>query len=753
MLGRSASKIPNRCLAMTAIAIVLTAVIAGKLFMLQIVNHSYYEAKASEDRQGVTELEPRRGEILIKDYHSEEVFRLATNTTLDTLFVDPVLIADPKLITDTLVPLVFDLEEEKKFDGKRIKDELKKAPLDISEEDLEKIMTPRTDEELKENHYRRLLDAISQKTRERIVIDSEPSPAASEEIPKLDLSGIALEENNIVAYPKLISNTKRTAGKIAALVNIPIKRLEEILEGKNRYVIIKRKIDTEISAKIKKLKDAKTKEEREKYRGIGLEEHTYRFYPEGKLAAQVVGFVDSAGKGQYGIEGYFDQQLRGQKGLFRTQIDASGQQVTIGKNIILKPAKDGDTIMLTLDRSIQMAVERKLERHMIENRADTGQVIIMEPKTGNIIAMAQYPTFDPNDYPGALELEEIKITDAEKERLTEVDRDDSKETYLYINVDTHDRIRLFPEEQENGKIVYYKYKNRIGSAAYKNMSITDPFEPGSVFKTVVMAAAIDDGDVTPYTTHYESGPIQVDEFEIHNAMDRYRGTLTMSEVIQYSSNIGMSFVAKKIGRNLMYNYMKKFGFGERTHIEFDGEHAGQIEDFTRWADSELITHAFGQGILVTGVQMINAYAAIANKGVLMEPHVVEKINRGDGTTEKIEPRAVGQAVTPESANIMSAILAAAVEFGVAQRAGVPGYVIAGKTGTAQTYKHGKPLSGAGTTIASILGFAPIEDPKFVMLVKMDKPRKSEWADATVAPLFSEIAEYLLQYYNIQPDKK
>ncbi|MBU1445745.1 penicillin-binding protein 2, partial [Patescibacteria group bacterium] len=278
------------------------------------------------------------------------------------------------------------------------------------------------------------------------------------------------------------------------------------------------------------------------------------------------------------------------------------------------------------------------------------------------------------------------------------------------------------------------------------------YEPGSVFKSIVMASAIDDGDVTPNHTFYESGPIQVDEFEIGNSTETYRGLQTMTNVLEQSSNVGMVYVAKKIGRNLFYNYMLRFGFGEKTGIEFDYEQTGQIEYFTQWADSELATHGFGQGISVTPLQMANAYAALANGGLLMQPYIVAATREANGKTTYTEPLIINQAISEESSNTITEMLVSAVENGVASKAQVSGHYVAGKTGTAQTYKYGKPLSGAGTTITSFGGYGPVDDPRFVVIIKLDNPRTSEWGSDTAAPMFSEIAAFLFNYYNIPPDK-
>lgn len=214
----------------------------------------------------------------------------------------------------------------------------------------------------------------------------------------------------------------------------------------------------------------------------------------------------------------------------------------------------------------------------------------------------------------------------------------------------------------------------------------------------------------------------------------------------------MTFVSKKIGPSLFYNYLKKFGFLDRTDIEFDNETIGKIEYFEDWTESELATHAFGQGLTVSMVQLANAFSTIANGGLLMKPHIVEEIRHDNGNITRTDPQQIRRVLSEDTAAKMTAMLTYSSENGVAQSAKVKGHFIAGKTGTAQTYKNGKALSGIGTTIASFVGYGPINNPQFVVVIKFDHPKLSEWGNTTAAPTFTKIAEFLFDYYNIPPDK-
>ncbi len=552
-------------------------------------------------------------------------------------------------------------------------------------------------------------------------------------------------------YPKEIENTENISKILSPLLEIKEKELNRILAGKNRFIILKRTLEPETSAKIRELL---AKDVENLLKGIGLQENYYRYYPENESLAQILGFVDHNGEGQYGIEQSFEEDLKGKEGIFVSQTDGSGQQITVGESII-RPAVDGNNIILTIDRSIQLEIEKKLEAAVKRYQAETGQVIIMEPKTGKILSLAQYPTFDPNKYSKIFEKEIINLSEEEIKNLISVDKTEKNPTrfWLYINTETNRRIEIFKEQTSNGNILYKKYKNRVGPKVYKNSLVSDLYEPGSVFKTITMASALNAGEVRAGTTFYEGGPIVLDDGnEIHNSTETYRGIQTMTQVLENSSNVGISFVAKKLGRNLFYNYMKNFGFAERTDIELQGEESGKIEFFTDWAESELLTHGFGQGILVTPIQMVTAISAIANGGLLMQPYIVDSIEKESGEIIKNEPKIIRRVITKENADILSSMMVSAVENGVARRAQTSDHYVAGKTGTSQTYKNGKPLKGAGTTVTSMAGFGPMNDPKFVILIKFDYPLSSPWGDSTAAPLFSEIVQYLFNYYNIPPDK-
>ena len=741
----------NTISVLTMATILFSLVIVGRLFYLQVLKYGYYNEAAARAHQGYTELPAKRGEIKVKDYTTGEEFVVASNTTFDLIYVDPKLINNKKLVAGTLSDILFDIEREREKDQKRIVKEKREFKRTENMEAYERVK-PLTDEELKDSYYHEILDKVSRETREQILLDDNLPQELLDDIAGRGLKGIEVENGSLYAYPGKIYDTRYTARMLSDELSIPAPRLEKILLGENRYEVIAKKVDPEMSRKIRNViqEDAEENPGSENYAGLGFQPQYYRFYPEGEFAANILGFVDKQGKGQYGIEETFDKQLRGKKGIFKAQRDSVGRQITVGDSVI-EPAVNGNDITLTIDRTIQLEVERILKAGVNRYDANSGQAVVLDPKTSRVIAMAHSPSFNPNDYGSAYDLVDVNFSEEDLENLVPIEESETH-FHFYRNWDTDDRFEVFKDIEEGKQPVYQRYANWFGAEVYQNKVVSSIYEPGSVFKSITMVSAIDDGDVTPNTVYYENGPLEVDEFEIRNSDDKYRGRQTMTNVLENSSNIGMAFVSREIGRNLFYSYMMKFGLGEKTGIEFEYEEAGYVEYFTEWADSELVTRAFGQGIALTPLQMVNAYGAIANKGLLMEPFIVDSITRAHGEKVYTEPFVINQAVSEGSANKITAMLVSAVENGVANRAQVDGHYVAGKTGTSQTYKWGEPLTGAGTTITSFAGYGPVDDPKFVVLVKLDRPRSSEWGSETAAPIFKDIATFLFDYYNIPPDK-
>lgn len=430
-----------------------------------------------------------------------------------------------------------------------------------------------------------------------------------------------------------------------------------------------------------------------KIAGLGFEHDDKRFYPEASLAAHLLGFVgqDKFGQdtGYFGLEGAYDRKLKGKPGRAGTQKDPFGIPILVGKFRPQVPQK-GSSLYLNIDRSIQFMVEEKLRQAVEKYGAKQGTVIISDPKNGQILGMATYPTYHPS--------------------------------------------------------LYFEFDESI----FKNPAVADTYEPGSTFKLIPMSAALDLELLTP-TTKCDvcSGPRQIGGYEISTWNKKYFPDSTMAEVIQHSDNVGMTFVAEKLKVDRFYEYINKFGFGNPTGVDLQEESPGFVRPKDEWKPIDLATASFGQGIAVTPIQMVQAVAAIANGGKLTTPKIVSRIV-DDGNIQNVEPDVIKQIIQPKTAAQITEMMVSAVEKGEA-RAFVPkGYRIAGKTGTAQI-----PVAGhydPNKTIASFIGFAPADDPKFVMLVRFTEPTSSPFGSETAAPTFFDIAKELFVYFGIPQTK-
>jgi cell division protein FtsI/penicillin-binding protein 2 len=424
------------------------------------------------------------------------------------------------------------------------------------------------------------------------------------------------------------------------------------------------------------------------YKGIGFEESEIRQYPEASMAAQLLGFVGSDGsgkpKGYFGLEGRYNFELTGRAGLIRQEKDALGKPIVTGDFADIKP-RDGRTLKTYIDRGLQFIVERELKQGIEKYQAVSGEITIIDPVTGGILAMASFPSFDPA------------------------------------------RHKLYDPE------------------TYKNPGISDTYEPGSTFKTVVMAAAINEGVISPATRCNSTcdGPVTIGKYSIKTWNNEYNPGQTMTEVLERSDNTGMIFVANSLGKDKFVSYLEKFGFGTTTNVDLEGETTAKLRQ--KWGDIDVATASFGQGLAVNSLQMAMAVGAIANQGKLMEPHVVAAVTDGD-TTVEIPPKVVRQVISKETAATVTDMMRESARHGDAKWAVPQELDIAGKTGTAQVAIAGH--YDAKKTIASFVGFAPAANPKFVMLVKLREPQSSPWASETAAPLWFSLAKQMFRYFNI-----
>ncbi len=486
-------------------------------------------------------------------------------------------------------------------------------------------------------------------------------------------------EYELSASPKIISDPYATADRLSGLLDISRDELLDTLTSRATWVPVAQALPQSTGEKLAEWDIV----------GLQLESRTKRVYPEGDMAAHLLGFVNSNGNGFYGIEGYYDNMLRGEPGLQTGERSPFGEIIPLGASRFVPPVS-GATFFLTIDRYVQYLIEEELEQAVIQYGAQRGSIIVLEPKTGAVLGIASYPTYDPNNY------------SASSEQL------------------------------------------------FFDPVVSEQYEPGSVFKIITMAAGLDGGVVSPGTFISDGGRIEVGGRVIFNWDRQGHGNVDMTDVLAKSLNVGAAQVAVALGKERFYTYVKRFGFGRLTEIDLGSEGPGTLKTpkDASWHESDLGTNSFGQGIAVTPIQIATAVGAIANDGLLMKPYVVQRITDGEREIT-VKPTVVRRAVSSETARTLTEMLASALEQANSE-ALVPGYRIAGKTGTAEI-----PVPGGyhpTLTLASFVGYLPANDPQVLVLIIIDRPTSFRWGSKTAAPTFSRVAEQLVVLLDIPPDK-
>ncbi len=828
----------RRVMVLHAALLFCTLIVVARLIELQVVHGAKYSADAEQQHFGGVKLPAKRGDILGVDSKTGEHNIFATNTTLDMVYVDPSTTDDPQFVAQTLADILITDQFHADCSAGKETCPRELIPLYAAAYDPLTLVKLRDSGALLEPlppgdtlppqllHLPTLLqarDTFAQAIRQRIAdkrVTFSPlkygaTKVEMQAVSALNIPGITVDESQglVAANPEEINQSLADAfgEKLASILRMDPDSLTQMLRARElRYVPIMHRLPPEVSLRLLEAKTESAKEALDKAKqdakkdqaglhypleSIALLPEHWRFYPDTTIASQVIGFLNANQEPQYGIERTFDSQLRGQAGLISTVNGAQHDQIIRPDQTIIDP-KDGDSIVLTLDRAIQKEVEKDLGAAVKKYSADSGQAIVMDPFTGRVLAMANAPLFDSNNYADVYQKEPVNL-DADTEKRVVVDIYDPQtnarivRAYLGDNIftasgrtiienpkirkqlddlsqlyDLHSLARyywyvtpniireVFPTGQ-NG--VWLKYKNDLGLGAYLNRTVQEIYEPGSVFKPLIMSIAIDQGEVVPTDTYLDKDPVQTDVNQfIYNDAHKFYGLVTMTKCLEFSINTCMTSVAFKLGPKLLHQELDRFGFGRITGIELEDELPGYLPpwtDFRRKAN--LATAGFGQGIAATPIQIITAWSALANGGKLLRPTIIDSVLHADGTVEKTEPRLVEQVITPRSSQTITQMLEASADFGFAHKGKVEHYRIAAKTGTSQIAgPNGKYETGTGTTTATFAGYdvPPDGHPHFVILVKLDRPKTGGVEGATVAaPIFKQIASFLFQYYGLPPD--
>jgi len=495
---------------------------------------------------------------------------------------------------------------------------------------------------------------------------------------------LAVNRNWSFCYisPREIKNKEEMAESLGRIISLEKDKILERInfQGEDSlFLILKQKLTEEEISNLKKIN----------LPGIYLAEESLREYPQESLASHVVGFLGGEGEGQYGIEGYFNDVLRGGEGFLEGEKGPLGSLFLNSANFLAD--KKGSDILLTIDYNIQFMAEKLLKEAKEKFGVEESQIIVMDPNSGKIIALANFPAFNPNSY----------------------------------------------SEEKNLDI-------------FQNSAIQKIFEPGSVFKPIVMATALDQEKITPQTTYIDKGQVKIEGWPkpLYNYGNRVYGEQTMTNVLEKSINTGAVFVEQQVGNDLFLQYIEKFAFFDKTGIDLQGEVFSQNKELKKGYEVNFATASFGQGIEITPLQLLRAYSAIANGGKLIKPYVVDKVFE-NGNINETQSNISSPVISQRTADQLTAMLVSVIENGYGKAAKIPGYYIAGKTGTAQVPWIDKK-GYSDKTIQTFVGFAPAFEPRFVILVKLNNPN-TKTAEYSALPIFHELTKYIIDLWQIPPD--
>jgi cell division protein FtsI/penicillin-binding protein 2 len=512
-----------------------------------------------------------------------------------------------------------------------------------------------------------------------------------------DMQPLAASQKAYLLYfePKVIKDKESVAKRLATLLADEKEEQQKLITHFTRLLNLNL---FWVAAQHEILPETKSSIEKLNISGVGFEEEPIRFYPEKRLASHVLGYVakNNSGdqQGYFGIEGYFNNALLGRPGRVIQEKDALGNPILVGKYRRNDPI-DGTDIVLTIDRALQYMVEKKLEAGVKKYEADFGSIIVMDPLTGEILALANFPAYDPGN------------------------------------------IGVYEEEEKD-----------IYSDQPINFAVSEVYEPGSVIKALTVSAGIDKGAIKKDSTFNDAGPVEYSGYTVDNWDAKHHNIQTITQLLQKSNNVGSSWVAHQVGGVDLYKYFRSFGLGGKTGVELEGEDSGFLRNDKDLTAIDLATSGFGQGMSATPLQVLNAFNVIANEGILLKPRIVKQL-RDNQRTVDLNPKPIKKVLSKETAKIVEGMLEDAASGGEAKYFVIKNYRIAGKTGTAQIPKDGKydPKETNATFVGYLSG-----EKKVSILVKLNRPKTSPYASETAVPVWMEVANEIIKYYGIAPDR-
>ncbi|MCH2188428.1 penicillin-binding protein 2 [Candidatus Gracilibacteria bacterium] len=734
-------------------------IIAVKMFSYTVSNYDFYKDLADKQQIGTVTVPVTRGTI----YSSTDggtVF--GTSVNLYDIAIDPQVTGDKLKLTLFLTDIVY---KEICPDSQGRNDcEQKLRRFLGAGDDFEFIFDTDT---IKEQITEVISERVYRKRVTSVFVDQELEQEQIEQLSTLGLPGLYPSGNFLYMNPEEIQNSDTTSLEVAKILGTNQEKMKHLMRKRDvRYVPILNRLSIDTSEYIKQYLDEerqaikKSLIDRDKSIGgfIILTPNPNRYYPEQDVASQLIGFVDKQAQGNYGIEGYFNEVLQGNNGKIVSRKDIQGRiidPINLDQSDI---RGEGVKVYTTVDRNIQKKAEQILADGVERYRANKGTMVILEPDTGRVLALANAPSYDLNDFSSVYEIERVtfgKYPDPAIDLLgfPVFVVDSEKGDPFYYDGKQILLRRASREEVADPALVKYKYKNDFGPLLYSNDAISALYEPGSIMKSITVAVGIDTGEISRWGMYNDIGKVTIGRFEIENDSDKCFGYHSFAHALNYSCNIGMIRIVQRLGKVLFRQYLKDFGFSSPTGITLSGETYVELPTLNNWSDTKFLTNSYGLGMSTTPLQMATAYGALANGGVYIKPRVIDALEFPDGRRVEYKPEKERRVIKESTSQTMTSMLVAGINSGVARNGGVEGYALAGKTGTSQIPYRGRYEEGIGSTVASFAGYGPAEDPQFVIIVKLDRPRANPYGGQTSAYLFQEMSEYLLQYYGIPKREK
>lgn len=725
-----------------------------KLFSFTVINSVYYKDLAIKQQTSKTLVQVSRWNI----YSSNEKWKvLATSVDLNDLAIDPSIEWNKTKLIQFLTDIIYN-EICYLKSANQCKKSLQKFiwVLDIEDFRLNEIY-------LKEKINSKLKELSSRTKVTSVLLKDDLTIEQSFELEKMKLGWVYVNWTNLYVNPEEIVDDSFIATKLSVVIKKDVEDIKYLIRKRVlKYLLILPKISITTSETIKQKLD----EEKQAYSRwfiwkqdligpfIILSPSWHRYYPENDMASTVLWFVDNAWEWKYWIEWYFNDLLKWKTSNKYAKKDIMGRLIE-PMNLDDQTNLAWANITLTIDRNIQKAVEEIIDNDLATYRANSISVIIMDPKTWAVLAMATNPRFDPNNPWEAYELERVTYskypnpdTDLLWARVLAVDN--SKWTEYIYNWKKIYLREISREELWDNRLEKYVFVNKKWWGVYKNDIIQDLYEPGSIFKPIVFAAAIDSWEISRYDMYKDNWFVQIDNFKIKNVSSKCMWYKTFQNAMNYSCNVWMINIAQKIWASIFYKYIDSFWIGKKTWITLEWEVSWKLDPYEKWWKAQLFTTSFGQWITVTMLQMASVYSVIANWGVYYKPRIVKSIEFADWKKIINKPEATHRVLKESTAKTMIQVLVDWVNNWVAKNWAVKWYSIAWKTWTAQIAYKWKYESWVASTMWFFAWIAPAEDPKFVMIVKVERPRSSIYGWETVARTFSRISQYLFNYYWIPP---